>query len=104
MRRVAFSVPKGYDGVKLKGFLRGPCRLSARQMARLKRVPGGLTRNGLPAAASDVLRAGDRVALTFPDEKIPEPAPLPLLKGERAGDLDPFHADVEDKKEKMRLS
>ncbi len=87
MRRVAFSVPEDYDGVKLKGFLRGPCRLSARQMARLKRVPGGLTRNGLPAAASDVLRAGDRVALTFPDEKIPEPAPLPLAVIYEDGDL-----------------
>lgn len=66
-----------YDGVSLKGFLRGYVCLSARQTARLKRQPDGITRNGAPVIAPDVLRAGDRIVLLFPeDDKVPVPAPL----------------------------
>ena len=77
MRKIVFVVPATYDGISLKGFLRGYVCLSARQTARLKRQPDGITRNGAPVIAPDVLRAGDRIVLLFPeDDKVPVPAPL----------------------------
>lgn len=79
MRRLVFSVPPEYVGTSLKGFLSSFCRLSVRQTAKLKRVPGGICRNGFPASTPEILKTGDRIALTFPDDrKIPEPAFLPL--------------------------
>ncbi len=79
MRILNFSVPPDYDGVRLKGFLHGFCGLSVRQFARLKRLPGGVLRNGRPVIATDLLRAGDSVRVAFPDdEKFQAPVPLPF--------------------------
>ena len=79
MRKIVFVVPVSYDGVSLKGFLRGYVCLSARQTARLKRQPDGITRNGAPVIAPDLLRAGDRIVLLFPeDDKIPAAVPLEI--------------------------
>lgn len=77
MRKIVFIVPKPYDGVSLKGFLRSYVCLSARQTARLKRQSAGITRNGEPVIAPDLLSAGDRIALMFPeDDKVPVAVPL----------------------------
>lgn len=79
MRILEFSVPPQYGGAKLKGFLHGYCGLSVRQFARLKRISGGVVRNGLPVIATDLLCEGDRIRVSFPDdEKFPEPVSLPF--------------------------
>lgn len=79
MRTLEFSVPKEYGGASLKGFLRSKCRVSARLLARLKRVPMGITVNGAAATVRVVLQKGDWVRLLLPeDEPFPEPAALPL--------------------------
>lgn len=79
MRQIVFQVPAQYDGVTLRGFLRGFCELSARQTAKLKRLPGGLLRNGFPVIAPDILHAGDEIRITFPeDKKMPVPAAYSL--------------------------
>lgn len=79
MRIIQFSIPTEYDGVTLRGFLRCFVRLSSRQTARLKRQPGGITRNGVPITAPELLRSGDTVALAFHDDTpLPEPAALPV--------------------------
>lgn len=79
MREIEFLVPEQYNGVTLRGFLRGFVGLSARQTSKLKRLPKGIVRNGCPVIAPDLLRAGDSIVLTFPDDdKIPSPAPLPV--------------------------
>ena len=77
MRKIVFIVPEQYDGIPLRGFLRGFIHLSAHQTARLKRQAGGITRNGKPVIAPDLLHAGDRITLTFPDDdKTAEPVAL----------------------------
>lgn len=79
LRKLEFFVPAQYEGVKLKGFLRGYCGLSARQTAKLKRQPNGITRNGQHCIAPDILHSGDKICILFPnDEKIPTPVPLPI--------------------------
>jgi 23S rRNA pseudouridine1911/1915/1917 synthase len=82
MRRIEFSVPREYDGVTLRGFLRSYIGLSSRQTARLKRQPGGITRDGAPITAPDLLHAGDTVSLVFQDDVLlppPRPLPVPVL-------------------------
>lgn len=77
MRKIVFIVPEQYDSIPLRGFLRGFIHLSAHQTARLKRQAGGITRNGKPVIAPDLLHAGDRITLTFPDDdKTAEPVAL----------------------------
>lgn len=79
MRELAFPVPREYDGIRMKSFLRGYCGLSARLLAKLKRQPMGITKNGLHAIATDILQAGDTVRIFMrDDEKQPEPVNLPL--------------------------
>lgn len=79
MRQINFTVPNGYDGISLKSFLRGYCSVSSRLLVKLKRVPMGITRNGLRAIASDILKSGDVIGLFMPDDdKQMEPADFPL--------------------------
>ncbi len=74
-----FTVSESYDGVCVRGFLRRSCGISARQLAKLKRQPDGICRNGSHVIASDLLNAGDRVRIIFPeDTKLPRAYPLPL--------------------------
>lgn len=79
MRELVFPVPADYGGIRLKSFLRGYCRLSARLMIKLKREPRGITNNGLHAIVTDILKTGDVVRLLMPDdEKQLEPVHMPL--------------------------
>lgn len=82
MRTLNFTVPVEYDGCKLKGFLRGYCGVSARLLVRLKRIPKGLSVNGIHAIATTVLRERDTVCLNLPEEGIlaqAEDLPLSVL-------------------------
>ena len=68
MREMEFCVPAAYDGVSVRGFLRGPCGVSARLLATCKRVPGGITVRGQQRIATDHLAAGDVLVLRLPEE------------------------------------
>ena len=79
LRILEFTVPPSYESVKLRGFLRGYCALSARLLTALKQVPGGIQVNGLHARVLQILHTGDCVRLCLPkDGKIPDPVPAPL--------------------------
>jgi 23S rRNA pseudouridine1911/1915/1917 synthase len=79
VRSITFAVPDSYDGITLRSFLRNYIHLSARQTAKLKRVHGGITRQGKTVTAPERLRGGESVTVTFPDdEKIIPPEPMPL--------------------------
>lgn len=79
VRILEFSVPKEYDGVRLKGFLHGFCGLSVRQFAALKRFPGGVLCNGRSVIATDFLHEHDKIRVAFPDDKkFQAPVPLPF--------------------------
>lgn len=79
MRELKFTVPSECNGILLKSFLRKKCGVSARLLARLKRTPNGIMCNGMPAIATDILFAGDRISILQPqDDKMAEPVPLPF--------------------------
>lgn len=79
MRKIVFSVSPAYEGILLRGYLRNVVCLSARQTAKLKRVPGGITRNGRPITAPEQLHSGDTVCIVFPeDKKLSTPVKLPI--------------------------
>lgn len=79
MRELTFIVPEKYDGVKAQGFLRGHCKLSYRTLVKLKRVDGGITRNGELLRTIDILHPGDKVVLKMPETRPPaESRNLPL--------------------------
>ena len=76
---VCYRVPEEYDGNLVKNFLRRGCGVSSRLLARLKEVEGGITADGAPVRAVDILRAGQTVRLKMPPDAIRvEPADLPL--------------------------
>lgn len=74
MRCLQFTVPPTHEGVRVRGFLRGYCRVSARLLAQCKRLPGGITVNGQARIATDFLHAGQVLTLRLPQE--PAPAPI----------------------------
>ena len=69
MREYSFKVPERYDGVRVRGFLRGPCRVSARLLAQCKRVEHGITAGGTQRIATDYLHAGEVLKLRLPEEQ-----------------------------------
>lgn len=79
MRKLTFTVPPQYDGKKAQGFLRGYCNLSYRTLVKLKRVDGGITRNGELLRTIDILHTSDVVVISMPETRPPaEPKELPL--------------------------
>lgn len=69
MREFSFTVPERYEGVRVRGFLRGPCGVSARLLAQCKRVEHGITVAGVQKIATDKLHAGEIVTLRLPQEQ-----------------------------------
>lgn len=54
--------------VQLGTYLRGKCGVSARLLGRLKRVPDGMTRDGVQLRSIDLVDDGDVVELRFPND------------------------------------
>ncbi len=80
IRIIEFTVPSGYQGVKLKSFLRNYCAISTRLLAKLKRTPMGIVVNGRHAIVTDCLGEGDHISLCLPqDHKIPQTADIPIV-------------------------
>lgn len=80
MRELSFTVPKDYEGIRLKSFLRGYCSVSSRLMIRLKREPMGITNNSQHAIVTEILKSGDIVRLLMPDDfKQIKPVNLPII-------------------------
>lgn len=71
-------MPCELDGITVKGFLRGTCRISARLHTRLKHIENGITVDGKLVKARDILKGGDVVVLHLPDEECVEAVSLPL--------------------------
>ena len=68
MRTIDYAVPQGFAGKKLYSFLKGGLHLSSRLIRSLKQCENGLQINGAHARTIDLLRAGDRVTITIPDD------------------------------------
>ena len=67
-RALTYTVPPAWDGRTVKDFARQHLGLSSRAFVKQKYLPGGLVKNGQPCRSVDLLRAGDRLCLTLPQE------------------------------------
>lgn len=67
-RTLTYTVPPAWDGRTVKDFARQHLGLSSRAFVKQKYLPGGLMKNGQPCRSVDLLRAGDRLCLTLPEE------------------------------------
>lgn len=67
-KRIVFVVPQQYNDSNAKTFLRRYCNLSARTLSKLKRTKLGITRNNELLKTTDILKAGDKVELSLPDD------------------------------------
>lgn len=71
-------MPCGQDGITVRSFLRGTCRISARLHTKLKHIENGITVDGKLVKARDTLKEGDVVTLHIPDEECVEAVSMPL--------------------------
>jgi 23S rRNA pseudouridine1911/1915/1917 synthase len=71
MRRIDYPVDARFDGKKLYSFLKGEAKLSSKLIRSLKQSETGLSINGARARTIDLLRAGDVVSVTIPDDAHP---------------------------------
>ena len=65
---INFYVGIDYDNKSVKEFLRRKCEVSSTLLTQLKLCPNGITRNGEHIRTIDILRVGDDVAITLPQE------------------------------------
>lgn len=82
MEPLRFVVPAHWDGSLLKNFLRREAGVTARLLARLKRVEGGILLNGNPVYVIAPIHTGDVVELFPPAGETaapPEDLPFPVL-------------------------
>lgn len=81
-RTLSYAIPPEWQGRPVKDFLRRQLGLSARALAELKRLEGGLTLNGKPCRSVDPLPAGGVLELRLPAENVfyePVAGPLSIL-------------------------
>ena len=69
-RTLSYAIPPEWQGRPVKDFLRRQLGLSARALAELKRLEGGLTLNGKPCRSVDPLPAGGVLELRLPAEDV----------------------------------
>lgn len=69
MAVIEFLVPESKDNIDVKTFLRKACGVSSRQLIQLKRANNGITCNGKHIRVVDVLKSGDKLALSFPQDE-----------------------------------
>lgn len=61
-----FTVDKNFEKMTVGRFLRTYCSVSARTLAKLKRVEGGIFLNSKPIRAVDYVKQGDIIELNLP--------------------------------------
>lgn len=82
MEPLRFTVPPQWDGALLKHFLRREVGVTARLLARLKRVDGGIQLNGKPVYVIEPIHTGDVVEFFPPSGETEAPAenlPFPVI-------------------------
>lgn len=70
MSEFVYTVPPSYDGETMQTFLRRECGLSWRMVVKLKRVPGGMTADGVPLRTIDRLAVGQTVRVQMPEDAV----------------------------------
>ena len=72
MRTIDLTAGASDNGKTCGDFLRSR-GVSRRLTAKLKRIPGGITRNGFSIRTVDTVLAGDVISLKAEDERLTEP-------------------------------
>lgn len=76
-----FIVPKEYNNIQAKWFLRNYCNISVRLLTALKRVPLGISRNGELLRVIDTVYADDEIKIKLPQDNntiVPVKTPLDI--------------------------
>lgn len=68
-----FIIPSEYDGITVEKYLKGVRGMSSRTLRRLKHKTDGIMLNGTHVRTIDIIRDGDRLALSFSDDKPAKP-------------------------------
>ena len=78
MREITLTVPKSFEGAQAQAYLK-TLGFSRRAIIKLKQN-GGLTRNGAPLRAVDVIHSGEQLSVLLSEESLSElPLPNPEL-------------------------
>ncbi len=82
MRTLEYIIPEEFDGKTVESFLRGHKKMSLALFRSQKRVPDGITLNGVHARSVDKIHSGDILRVNIPDDErasIPSDYPLDII-------------------------
>ena len=78
-RKLEFTIPESYDGMRVISYLRAEVKLSSRLTRTLKHYEDGITLNGVHTRTVDVMHTGDVLGLNIPcPDGVIEPVRMPL--------------------------
>ncbi|MBQ7118032.1 MAG: RluA family pseudouridine synthase [Clostridia bacterium] len=69
MRVLEYIIPEEFNGKTVESFLRGHIKMSLALFRSQKRVPDGITLNGVHARSIDRLHKGDILRVSIPDDE-----------------------------------
>ena len=79
MRILEYIIPEEFDGKTVESFLRGYKKMSLALFRSQKRVPDGMTLNGVHTRSVDKIHTGDVLRVNIPDdERVSLPSDYPL--------------------------
>ncbi len=79
MRTLEYIIPEEFDGKTVESFLRGHIKMSLALFRSQKRVPDGITLNGVHTRSIDIVHTGDILKVNIPeDERTSLPSDYPL--------------------------
>ncbi len=82
MRVLEYIIPEEFDGKTVESFLRGHIKMSLALFRSQKRVPDGITLNGVHTRSVDKIRTGDILKVNIPDDErasLPSDYPLDII-------------------------
>lgn len=82
MRVLEYTIPEEFDGKTVESFLRGHIKMSLALFRSQKRVPDGITLNGVHTRSIDIIHTGDTLRVNIPDDEkasIPSDYPLEII-------------------------
>ncbi|MBR6568488.1 MAG: RluA family pseudouridine synthase [Clostridia bacterium] len=82
MRTLRYIIPDEFDGKTVEGFLRGHIKMSLALFRSQKRVPDGITLNGIHTRSVDIIHKGDILEVNIPDDErasLPSDYPLEII-------------------------
>ena len=82
MRVLEYIIPEEFDGKTVESFLRGHIKMSLALLRSQKRVPDGITLNGVHTRSIDKIHTNDILRVNLPDDEkasIPSDYPLDII-------------------------